>query len=67
MIKMAMIIAMIMVSLTASKKPNFFSNSKGIHFFILNLKTSTLCNCLISNGTKCHNFGPKNGSDSVLR
>ena len=65
MIKMAMIIAMIMVSLTASKKPNFFSNSKGIHFFILNLKTSRLSNFLSSNDTKSQIFGLRKDSDSV--
>ena len=48
---------MIMVSLSGLNKPNLLYISltqsarafKGIHFFIFNLKTSRLCNCLSSN------------------
>ena len=53
MIKMKMIIAMIMVSLTALKKPKL-------------LKTSRLSNCLSSNGTKSQIFRPRKDSNSVL-
>ena len=55
-----MITTMIMVSLTGSKKPKLLhisstqspKLSKEIHFFIFNLKTSELSNCLSSNGIK---------------
>ena len=34
------------------------------YFFIFNLKTLRLSNCLSSNGTKSQIFGPKKDSDS---
>ena len=63
-----MIIAMIMVRITALKKPKrniLQGHSKGIHFFIFNLKTPRLSSCLNSNGTKSQIFGPRKDSDSV--
>ena len=73
-----MTIAMIMLSLTALKKPNLIyiyiyvqhslqGHSKGIHFFIFNLKTSRLSSCLSSSGSKSRIFGPRKDSNSVVK
>ena len=44
---------------------NLHGHSKGAHFFIFNLKESSLSYYLNSAGTKSHIFGPKNDNDSV--
>ena len=40
-------------------------HSKGIHFFIFNLKTLRFSNCLGPNGTKSQTFGPTKDGNSV--